>query len=419
MKYKRIVFYIAILLGFIIGVFYMLTGVVKLFHINMHELVSYKQMDFIKTSVFSSSNTYEYLNLESIQGSADYVALTYKDVRYTGKENTYHVLYNIKHDKILDNITYKDIAINIQDSIAITHIEDDVFIIISSLGDIYNVNLSNGKIILLDKLNISKKTYFKSLYRNNSLFIITRTYYSNYNEKLLSNNLVYEIEFQNSTHTKAVINKYDFSNQAVFSFVTNLSGDIGVTYAPYTYVSSEEVANNKLTLDDSYINTLPTENQQYKFISASDIKVKFLKTGSEYILPTNVINSEYVNIHHNINKNLNMNINSPSNIPFVYDNNIAFYVDSKYEAVLYDLGVYPTSSILISKDSALEISSFKSRTELLLYNYQKYVAFISTNDGLLAIDKHGNANIISQFKIVYPHNKYMLYVNNGAINISK
>lgn len=419
MKHKQVLFYIAIIIGFIVGVFYLITGLTGLFNVKFHELISYKQMESIKTTVASGLNKSEYLTLDSIQGSSDYIALTYKDVRYSGKENIFNILYDVQNSTTLTNIQYKDININIYDSISVTHIKDNVFIIISSSGNIYNVNLSNGKIILIDKLDISKKTYFKSIYSNNSLFIITRHYYSNYNEKLLNNSLVYEIEFQNSKYTKAAIKTYDFSDKVVFSFVTNLFGDIGVTYSSYIHVSGEEVANNKLTLDDSYLNTLPTENQQYKFLSSSDIKVSFLKSGSEYPIPSQVINNEYINIHHNINKNLNIHVSSPSNIPFVFDNNISFYFDSKYEDVLYDLGVYPTSSILISTDSSLENSDFKARTELLLYNYKKYVAFISTNDGLVAIDKHGNTNVISKYKIVYPHKKYMLYINNGAVNISK
>lgn len=419
MKYKQVLFYIALVIGFFIGLYYIVTGFTGVFNIKVGEIISYKQMESIKNSIASGSNKSEYINLESIQGNSKYIALNYKDVRYNGKENTFNVLYDVKNSNILKNIQYKDMFINIQDAIVIQHIKDDVFIIISSSGDIYNVNLSNGKIIFLDKLDISKKSYFKSLYSNNSLFIITRDYYSNYNEKLLNNCLVYEIEFQNTKHTKAIINKYEFEDKAVFSFATNLSGDIGVVYSSYINVPGEEVAKNKLTLDDNYLNTLPTENENYKFISSSDIKVRFLKSGSEYPLSSSVINNEYINIHHNINKNLNLNVSSPSNIPFVVDDNIILCFDSKYEDVLFDLGVYPTSSVLITKDSSLEASSFVSRSELLLYNYKKYIAFISTNDGLVGIDKDGNLNVISKFKIVYPHKQYMLYVNNGAIYISK
>lgn len=193
MKYKQVLFYIALVIGFFIGLYYIVTGFTGVFNIKVGEIISYKQMESIKNSIASGSNKSEYLNLESIQGNSKYIALNYKDVRYNGKENTFNVLYDVKNSNILKNIQYKDMFINIQDAIVIQHIKDDVFIIISSSGDIYNVNLSNGKIIFLDKLDISKKSYFKSLYSNNSLFIITRDYYSNYNEKLLNNCLVYEI----------------------------------------------------------------------------------------------------------------------------------------------------------------------------------------------------------------------------------
>lgn len=419
MKYKQVLFYIAITIGFLIGLFYMISGFKGLFNIKIGEVISYKQMELIKNNISSGSNKSEYLNLESIQGNSDFIALNYRDVRYSGKENTFNVLYDVKNSKILKNIEYKDIFINIQDSISITHIKDNIFVIVSSSGDIYNVNLSNGKIMFIDKIDISKKTYFKSLYSNNSLFIITRDYYSNYNEKLLNNSLVYEIEFQNAKHNKAIIHSYEFSDKAVFSFVTNLNGDIGVAYSSYINVSGEEVIKNKLTLDDDYLNTLPTENEEYKFINSSDIKVRFLKSGSEYPISSDIINNEYINIHYNINKNLNLGVSSPSNIPFVLDDNIALYFDSKYEDVLFDLGTYPTSSVLVAKESSLEESSLKSRSELLLYNYKNYIAFISTNDGLVGIDKEGDLNIISKYKIVYPHKKYILYIDNGALHISK
>lgn len=419
MKYKQVLFYITLVIGFLIGLFYIITGITGLFNIKVGEIISYKQMVSIKNSISSGSNKSDYLNLESIQGNSKYIALNYTDIRYEGKENTFNVLYDVKNSKVLKNIQYKDIFINVQDAIVVKHIKDDVFIIVSSSGEIYNVNLSNGKIIFVDKLDISKKTYFKSIYSNNSLFIITRDYYSDYNEKLLNNSIVYEIEFQNTKHTKAIINSYDFSDKPVFSFVTNLSGDVGVVYSSYINVSGEEVDNNKLTLDDNYLNTLPTENGEYKFINSSNIKIKFLKSGSEYPLSSEFINNEYTNIHHNLNKNLNVNVSSPSNIPFVFDDNVTLYFDSKYEDVLFDLAVYPTSSVLITKDSSLETSSFSSRSELLLYDYKKYIAFISTNDGLVGIDKKGNLKIVSKSKITYPHKKYMLYINNGAVYISK
>lgn len=415
MKLKKFLFILVLAALFFISLLLITSSITNLFQFNSGEIISSKQLEKIKNSVSSERNKSAYLNLVSFQGNPNYVALTYKDTRYEGQENTFNVFYDVEKSKILNSINYNDTYINVLDAISINHIKDDIFIIIDSTGNIYNVDFSKKYIKLVGEIDISKKTHFKSIYSNSSLYVISRNYYSKFNEKLLNSNSVYKIDFTNKRHTVASIQHYDFGSSPVYSFVTNLKGDIGVVYSDFINVSNDEVKKVQLITDIDYLTSLPTENNNYKFIDSSSIKVKFLNSNSDYTIPSSFIKESFINIHHKLNESLNLNLSSPSNIPFVLDDTVSYYFDMKYEDKLYDLAIYPTHSVLINTNSNLESSSIVSRSELLMFNNSKYIGFLNTNDGLIGIDKQGNSKQLSESKMSYVYNNNILYFNNGAI----
>lgn len=390
---------------------------------NHGVLVSNSNLSQIKKSLSSSLPDLDFLNLTSIEGNKKLLALTFKDTRYSGEENTYNILYNVKKKKVIKTIEYKDLFVNLIDSCFIKYVNDDTFIVLGNDGVIYSLSTGNERLKLKEvtSIDVNKKNLFKHMYSNKSLYIITRDTRSKYNEKTLSNTKAYQINFRNNSHTKANIIDYKFNDDDfIYSFVLDTKGNIGILGSSSILLPGEEVNKLKLPSDELYLKNLPSENKNYKFIDSSNIWVRFLHDDSLVKISKDNIDMIYMSIHNFINSTFNQEIGLPNNIPIVLGDDYTLYSSHEYSDILYGLPILPSANVfkISSVDSKDTILS-TMRSNIQWYNYKNYIGFISTNDGLAGITKKGEIKIISKSSLSFPYKNMIIYAENGSIQYQK
>lgn len=389
------------------------------------ELISSKNISQIRNSLSNTVEDLEFLSLSSIEGNKEFLALTFKDTRYSGEEFTYNAFFDVKNKKVIPYISYKDLFVNFTDACLIKYIDKDIFLVLGADGTLYTIQTKNGnfKVYNITSLDVSKNNIFKYLYTNNSLYIITRDTISKFNEKTLANNKVYQITFKSGRYKKATVIDYTFNSEDfIYSFVLDGNGNVGVLGSSSILLPSEEVNKYKLPADDIYLQALPSENKNYKFIDQSQVWVRFLHDDSLVQIPEEVLSNSYLTIHNFINKALDKNVSILSNIPLVITNDFMLYSSHNYEDFLYGLPILPSSNLIkLSTEANIEDSTIIStiRSDIKCYDYKKYLCFISSNDGLVGIDKFGNPHNIVKSNIVFPYKNLILYFDGESVRYIK
>lgn len=106
-----------------------------------------------------------FYSLNSIQGSEDYIALTFKDYRYNGEFYKNHIIYDNKNNKYVKSIEHKDIVVHLRDASVIQYIDENKFLIIDSRGKVYIYQPDKSdKVVYIGDTSISKKRAFKYIY---------------------------------------------------------------------------------------------------------------------------------------------------------------------------------------------------------------------------------------------------------------
>ena len=414
MKKFKIIFFIVISI-FIVMFVSMFAGILNPKNV---QLVSEKHLMNIKYSLIQEKEL-NYLKLSSFEGNDKYLALKYIDVRKSGENNAINILYNIKTKSIIDTVNNDKDQLNLKDSSLIKYIDKNIFIAISANGEIFRIEIKGNSLDLesLGKVNVSKNTIFKYIYKNEVLHIITRDTKSKFNENILANNKVYSITFKNKSAKKIVdIKETTFaSDDLIYSFVLDTNGNVGVVGSKSILINGEEVNKYVTEKDKDYISLLPSVDKKYKFIDSNNVWVKFLHDGSIVKLDTSLINKEYSNVHYLVNSQLNLDLNTPSNIPLVYGNDFTIYSTAMYETELHNKFIRDNSDLIVETSTNKLKSEPIVRSSILSYNYKKYVGFVNTTDGLYGFDSKGDMKLISSSTITFPFENSIIYVKNNAI----
>ena len=419
---KENIFKISISIAFIASLIFLVSSLLNIFNPKEKVLITEKSFNAIASSIGSETKSTEYLKLVSVEGNKEYVALTYKDIRYTGEKNTYNVIYDVRKNKIIKDIEHKDASVKILDSSIVKYVKDDLFLIVSSSGNVFTLDTSKEdfKLNLIIDTEITKEAMFKYILVDRTLYVMTRDYNSNYNEKVLNNSNVYEIKFDNKKFSKAQVSTHEFSDEElIYSFVVDSNKDVGVVGSSYVSVPSEEVNKYKLPSDETYLKNLPSSDKNYKFIDQTKIWIKILHDGRIIEVPTSAIDLTESNIHHFIKSQLGLNLSVPSNIPMVLDNSYILYSTYKYETVLYDPAIKPVASTFKVVDGVKEDDISTIRSELLMYNHKDYIAFFNSNKGLVGVKPSGEVQVISESLLTFPFKNTLLYMDKGNLSYKR
>lgn len=399
---------------------YLVFILLNIFDPSSGVLLKSKDLNAIKYAITSKSSDADNLSLVSVQGNQKYILLSFKDVRYSGKKNTFYVIYDTKNDNIIKNVESNNNFVSIIDASIVQHIKDDLFIAIDSIGNIYSIDFSSNKINLdlIGNSDITRDTIFKTLYSDDTLYVITRQYLSKYNEMTLNENTVHIIEF-NKKYSKATVNSIPYDNSFIYSFVVNNTGDVGIVGSSYIELNGEEVNLYKLPDDYEYLSQSATENNNYKLIDSSKIWVQFFNDSNKINLTELTLNLSYLPISHTLETKFGVDISMAQNIPLVIGDDYSIYSTYKYNTILYDPAILPSASVLkFNGNEALE-SDVSIRSDIFKYNYKDYIAFFNSNEGLIGVSKDGNMKIITDSLISYLNKNIMLYMQNGNLYFKK
>ena len=383
-------------------------------------LLKSKDINSIKHSITSESSDANNLSLVSVQGNEKFTLLSFKDVRYSGNKNTFYVIYDNKNNKLITNVESNNNFVSIIDASIVQHVKDNLFVIVDSIGDIYSIDFSSDKVKLnlIGTSDITKDTIFKSIYSEDTLYVITRQYLSKYNEMTLNDNTVHIIEF-NKKYSKAIVNPIFYDNSFIYSFVLNNKGDIGIVGSSYIELDGEEVNLYKLPGDNEYLSQSATENNNYKLIDSSTIWMQFFNDSTKINLTEPTLNLSYLLISHTLETKFGVDISVPQNIPLVIGDNYSIYSTYKYNTILYDPAILPSASVLKFEGNEPLESDVSIRSDIFKYNYKNYIAFFNSNEGLIGVNKDGSMEIITNSLISYLNKNVILYMKNGNLYFKK
>lgn len=420
-KFYKLLFVFCIAILFILSVF----NIFNIFSPNKKELISAKEITKIKTSLKPYTSNDLALKVTSIEGCKDYVVLTFVDTNYDSSYKTFNVLYSTKSNKVLTSIDSEDLTLSLIDASFIKYINDDLFLVLDAYGNLYtlNINSNKSKINFILSTGIDSNSLFKYLLIDKSLYLIGRDTISKYNERVLSNNTVLQLNFKTKKFNKADTISYRFnSDEFIYSFVINRNGDVGVVGSKDTSVLGSTVNNLLLPSDDIYVSRLPSENKHYKFIDTSSMWIRFLHDDSIINISEDDLSLEYHSIHTLVNKKLDLNISSPSNVPFFVGDSFTLYSSVKYEELLYNNPILSMQSILKKTTGEAESESISSiRSEIMWFNYKsnKYLTFIATDKGISGITKKGDIEEVINSTIGFINEDTSIYIEDGAVKYKK
>lgn len=424
---KNTKFYKAICIGIIIlAVVLSLINIIKIVAPSSGILLSTTELNKIKDTINSYSEDYNSFKFHSVKGNKRYLAVTFASTTYENEYKKISILYDTKKNKVITSLEEDYITINLLDTTLIEYVNDNIFLVLDSFGNLYRVNTQseNFKIKLISETGINNNSFFKYFYKDNSLYIITRDKLSKYNEKTLSNNVVLEIKFKNNNFKKADFITYKFNeSDFLYSFVLDEKGNVGVLGSDIIEVLGETANSLILPTDESYLKEVPSSNKYYKFIDTSSIWVRFFNDDSTIQIKEDLLNLKYRAIHSLVNKKLDINISSPSNIPIILGKDFTLFSEFNYEDFLQDASfVTVTDLIKVYSESGEEKESISTiRSDLHWFNYKpkKYIGFIPSKDKILGIKKDGSIDEVLDFSFAYIYDKTAIYLDNNTIKFKK
>lgn len=401
-------------------------NLIRIFTPSSGVLISSTELHGIKSTIDSYSKDPNSFKIYSLEGNKRYISVTFASADYYSEYKKISLLYDTKKNRQIKSLDFNDTTINLFDCSVVKYVTDNTFLILDSFGNLYSLDTTSDKfkVNLIAETGITEDKFFKSFYKDNSLYLISRDKTSKYNEKIFSNNTLLEVNFKKNKFKHADIVTHTFEeSDFIYSFVLDTTGNVGVVGSNSKDVLGETANALLLPSDEEYLKTVPSSNKNYKFIDTACVWVKFFKTNSIVNINEEHLNLEYRAIHNLVNKKLNVNISSPSNIPIIIGDEFVLYSGFKYEDLLYNASFFPVSDLvkIYTKSGEEKESISTSRNNLCWFNYKtnKYIAFLPSKDNTIGIKKDGSIEKIIDSTACFIYKKTALYLEDNAIKFKK
>ena len=409
-RYKNIIFLLwFIVIGFTIYVIY------STFFVSNKILIKSDDLTRLKNSI-SETNS-KYLFLDSIEGDKNFLSLRFKDERFDGQEYSYYSIYDIENKKIINNVTKDKFDLNIRDASLIKHIKKDLYIVVDASGNVFKYYAKENKLDIIDKTNITKDRFFKSIYKDSSLYIISRTNLNNYNEKSLSDYSVHKITVNSDRKETTTITAYTLPYDFIYSFVVDENKGIGVVGSSVEKVHYNSIVPLATTKELLSIQERPIDKQEVKFTKKNTLSIKLLDSNEEVPLDNKLVKESKNVLYDSINSKLNTDIIDPVNIPLYIQETKTFFSTESYDDMLLDFTVRPSVELcaLRANDNYKEEFKIPIRGDILLFDKKGYKFFIRTADGLVGITSKYSVETIVNSNVVYMNEDIFVYEEDGNI----
>ena len=409
-RYKNIIFLLwLIVIGFTIYVIY------STFFVSNKILIKSDDLTRLKNSI-SETNS-KYLFLDSIEGDKNFLSLRFKDERFDGQEYSYYSIYDIENKKIIHNVTKDKFDLNIRDASLIKHIKKDLYIVVDASGNVFKYYAKENKLDIIDKTNITKDRFFKSIYKDSSLYIISRTNLNNYNEKSLSDYSVHKITVNSDRKETTTVTEYTLLYDFIYSFVVDENKGVGVVGSSVEKVHYNSIVPLATTKELLSIQERPIDKQEVKFTKKNTLSIKFLDSNEEVPLDNKLVKESKNLLYDSINSKLNTDIIDPVNIPLYIQETKTFFSTESYDDMLLDFTVRPSVELcaLRANDNYIEEFKIPIRGDILLFDKKGYKFFIRTADGLVGITNKDSVETIVNSNVVYMNEDIFVYKEDGNI----
>lgn len=409
-RYKNIIFLLwLVVIGFTIYVIY------STFFVSNKILIKSDDLTRLKNSI-SETNS-KYLFLDSIEGDKNFLSLRFKDERFDGQEYSYYSIYDIENKKIINNVTKDKFDLNIRDASLIKHIKKDLYIVVDASGNVFKYYAKENKLDIIDKTNITKDRFFKSIYKDSSLYIISRTNLNNYNEKSLSDYSVHNITVNSDRKETTTITEYTLPYDFIYSFVVDENKGVGVVGSSVEKVHYNSIVPLATTKELLSIQERPIDKQEVKFTKKNTLSIKFLDSNEEVPLDNKLVKESKNLLYDSINSKLNTDIIDPVNIPLYIQETKTFFSTESYDDMLLDFTVRPSVELcnLRANDNYIEEFKIPIRGDILLFDKKGYNFFIRTTDGLVGITNKDSVETIVNSNVVYMNEDIFVYEEDGNI----
>lgn len=387
--------------------------------INTKELAMIKNF-FTQTGSFDGSN----LKLTQIEGDKDVLNLKFTHPSLSGHYYTHYALYNVQKHNLITVAEHEDISINMITSQYIGQANKDVFLTIDSNGTLYSLKFTSSKdyeIHRLADLNIAKNDIQDIMFSENNLYILTRDYLNNFNEKTLSSGVVYKISFDKK-YKNADVSKIELEEDTIpVKFVLNSEKNVGYISIDTLEVPVEYGNTYSTSLDKDYLRKIASRDNNYRLLKLDSYKITFLD-GSTMDIDNTHYSSETTSFTKKVNKDYNIETGSIFGVPIFIDsinnktimieeylhNSISYYNPSR-KCLIYsitdgevDYGTYDTNFVSFSP-------SFND----------KYIGYIYTEIGTIGILKDGSYERITFKGVAFVNKKTIIFENNDSICFAK
>lgn len=387
--------------------------------INRNELSMVKNF-FTQKGVFDGSN----LELTQIQGNKDVLNLKFNHPSLSGHYYTYYALYNTNKNELITSVEYDNISINTLYSQYIGQVSDNVFLVIDNKGVLYALKFTTSKdyeIYMLSELNISKNDIQDIMAVNNNLYILTREYLNNFNEKTLSSGVVYKISFDKK-YKNADISKIELEEDTIpVKFILNSEKSVGYVSIDTLDVPVEYGNTYSTSLDKDYLRKIASRNNNYRLLKLDSYKITFLDNSTINIDNT-YYSTENTSFDKKVDKDHNIKTGSIFGVPIFIDsknnktilieeylhNSISYHTPSK-KCPIYsitdnevDYGTYDTNFISFSPSLN-----------------DNYIGYIYTDIGTIGILKDGSYKRITVKGTAFINKKTIIFESNDLICFAK
>lgn len=409
-RYKNIIFLLwLIVIGFTIYVIY------STFFVSNKILIKSDDLTRLKNSI-SETNS-KYLFLDSMEGDKNFLSLRFKDERFDGQEYSYYSIYDIENKKIINNVTKDKFDLNIRDASLIKHIEKDLYIVVDASGNVFKYYAKENKLDIIDKTSITKDRFFKSIYKDSSLYILSRTNLNNYNEKSLSDYSVHKITVNSDRNETTTVTEYTLPYDFIYSFVVDENKGVGVIGSSVEKVHYNSIVPLATTKELLSIQEKPIDKQEVKFTKKNTLSIKFLDSNEEVPLDNKLVKESKNLLYDSINSKLNTDIIDPVNIPLYIQETKTFFSTESYDDMLLDFTVRPSVELcaLRVNDNSIEEFKVPIRGDILLFDKKGYKFFIKTADGLVGITNKDSFETIVNSNVVYMNEDIFVYEEDGNI----
>lgn len=390
-------------------------------------LISEKNLNLIENNIASINNTSkDDISIYSLFGNKRFIGLTFLNSNKQGFSSANFALFDVNKKKQIINLEYNNTSINLTNMIYAGHIGDNSFVIIDNNSNVYVVDFQSYKsytINLLGKVDILKEDIKDIILSNNTLYILSRDFKNEYNERPFNNAIITKINIKNNLK-KSTIEKISLDKNLIpVRLVIDSNKNIACVAINSVDVEAKYVETYSTHEDSIYLSMLPSEGNTYKFFDKDTYRLIYLDNREENINPLHITSYQTPFLNKIIN-NYSFNSEVISGVPIYIDSingNILYSSEEVYKAIHFNPN---TSKNLIYKVTDNEEDKDYGVYEMSFLNFvstndSDVIGYLNTNLGTVIINKDGSYDRLTFKDIGFKHKKTTIYHSNNKIVYAK